>query len=552
MQLQRPSRKALGAFYTPPAVSRFLAAWGIDSPDKRVLEPSCGEASFLLAAATRISELKGNKTLFDLSSESSGALVGVEIEPEASEQAQRILRESNAQAKIITGNFFDQPPTGDYDVVLGNPPFVRYQGFAGDAREKGLRAALRAGVNLNGLSSSWAPFLIHATDFLKPDGKLGMVLPAELLTVQYAAPVRSFLLKRFAHLQIVLFERLLFEGAQEDVVLLMGEGAGGCDHLEVVQVHDADALPPTGSIRVEAKSLDADKWSATLVSPEIWDTFQTVAEGPRCEAFSKWGDVYLGSVTGNNKFFCLSDEDVAEHGLTDRYLLPISPPGSKHLKELVFGLPYWKSLGHDGKCVWLFYPPDGNLSTAAERYIKHGESLGVHKGFKCRNRKPWWRVPLVDIPDLFLTYMAYDRPRLVTNSSDVHHLNSLYGVRLHQGRKQLGREALPIASLNTVTLLGAEFHGRSYGGGMLKLEPRESERIPMPSLTRLKDCRVELKQVRPLVANAVGAGNLAKAVELVDRIIWTEDHLPVRALAALTEARAMMFARRTERGKNRV
>ena len=47
--------------------------------------------------------------------------------------------------------------------MIGNPPFVRYQAFAGAARAKGIAAALAQGVRLTALTSSWAPFVVHAT-----------------------------------------------------------------------------------------------------------------------------------------------------------------------------------------------------------------------------------------------------------------------------------------------------------------------------------------------------------------------------------------------------
>ena len=50
-------RKARGAFFTPPLIAEFLGRWAIRSADTRVLDPTCGEAVFLLAAAERLKAL---------------------------------------------------------------------------------------------------------------------------------------------------------------------------------------------------------------------------------------------------------------------------------------------------------------------------------------------------------------------------------------------------------------------------------------------------------------------------------------------------------------
>jgi adenine-specific DNA-methyltransferase len=47
-------RKARGAFFTPPAIANFLAAWAVrDDPSAQVLDPSCGESVFLLAVESQ-------------------------------------------------------------------------------------------------------------------------------------------------------------------------------------------------------------------------------------------------------------------------------------------------------------------------------------------------------------------------------------------------------------------------------------------------------------------------------------------------------------------
>ena len=50
-------RKLRGAFFTPDAVTRFITDWAIRKVDDRVLEPSAGDAAFLVEAVRRLREL---------------------------------------------------------------------------------------------------------------------------------------------------------------------------------------------------------------------------------------------------------------------------------------------------------------------------------------------------------------------------------------------------------------------------------------------------------------------------------------------------------------
>src|SRR5947208_559009 len=52
------ARKARGAFFTPPAIAQFLTDWAIaKNPDARILDPTCGDGVFLLAAGERLRAL---------------------------------------------------------------------------------------------------------------------------------------------------------------------------------------------------------------------------------------------------------------------------------------------------------------------------------------------------------------------------------------------------------------------------------------------------------------------------------------------------------------
>lgn len=532
-------RKARGAFFTPPEIARYLCEWAVRSPADTVFEPSCGEASFLMAAGERLRSI-GASPLFW-----SEQLHGVEIFNTSAQNAVTLLQGAGFDARVAVGDFFEHDTPHGYDAIVGNPPFIRYQNFTGAARSRSLEAALAQGVRLSGLASSWAAFVVKAALHLAPNGRLALVLPAELLSVNYAQEVRRFLLRRFGRVRLIMFEDRVFPGVLEEVVLLLADGTGGASCLEVHQTKDVRSLASVEVTEWIQHTPSGDKWTPALVAEEAFATYQGMVT-ERFERLRDWGRPYLGAVTGNNNFFSLTRADASAHGLTGADLVRISPPGARHLRGLAFSDGVWTQLAGEGARCFLFSPGD-NPSTAASRYIEAGQAAGVSSAYKCRMRSPWWQVPLVDSPDLFLTYMNHDRPRLVTNAARAHILNSVYGIRLVDGRRGVGCDLLPIASLNSITLLGTEVVGRAYGGGLLKMEPREADNLPLPSLSRVKAAEQQLRHARPQLASALRRGDVAAAVEAVDRIILAD--VPENDLKALRLAREMLFQRRRARGK---
>jgi adenine-specific DNA-methyltransferase len=542
-------RKARGAFFTPEPVARYVTEWAVRSADDRVMEPSCGEASFLLAATVRLRSLGEHAGTHR---NVTPRVDGVEIHEASAAEAVTQLRAAGAAPQITTADFFSLEPTGTYDAVIGNPPYVRYQDFAGESRTRSREAALRAGVSLTALASSWAAFTVHSALFLRRGGRLGLVLPAELLSVNYAAEVRRFLLERFAHVDLVLFNERVFPGVLEEVVLLLADGYrdGPAGHASIYQVNNAEDLASVSAGHVWTPDRPGDKWTLSMLSATALQAYSDLSGAEEFTTLEAWGDTTLGMVTGNNKYFALSPARARELGMRPNDMIKLSPPGSRHLRGLSLTGESLRELGDSGSATWLFRPGQ-KPSVAALGYIKAGEIAGVHEAYKCRVRKPWWRVPLVKPADLFLTYMNADTPRITTNRAGVHHLNSVHGVYLKAEYAELGRELLPLAALNSLTLLGAETVGRAYGGGMLKIEPREADRLPLPTPASVEHNAVQLRALRRTVGDLLRSGDLLGAVRLVDQVLLVDGHGVERATVdLLAQARATLAARRVSRGMN--
>lgn len=541
------SRKARGAFFTPPAIADYLAAWAVaDNPEARVLDPTCGEAVFLLAAGRRL------KSLGRSQSELDDHLFGVDLHEESLDHAYRLLNEDGLDARLTAQDFFSLPspeelgcPLPQMDAVIGNPPFIRYQLHNGEARQLSKRAALAQGVRLSGLASSWAALVVHASAFLKPEGRLAMVLPAELLTVNYAEPIRRWLRRRFAAVHLVMFETLQFEDALEKVVLVVAQGTGGCDafalwHLDSAEdlktVHGFDSLPVTPA--------DEGKWSDLLLPINQRQLFRRITD----ESFSPlsiFGSPELGTVTGANSFFALSESTRREYGLGEHLLVPISPPGTRHLKGTSFTKGEWDRLREADERVWLLHPEPSARSKGLMRYVEVGEKAGIHEAYKCSIRDPWWRPPVVSPPDLFFTYMSHRFPRLIVNAAKTSFVNSMHGLRLRRDIPKWTRSALPFLALNSVTMLGAEVFGRSYGGGILKMEPKEAANLPVPSLPILEEAWERLKPERSALDRQLRQGRWTIVLAKIDDVLLRQTlGLSGTEVSQLHEAARTMRERR--------
>lgn len=549
------ARKARGAFFTPPAIADYLASWAVDEdPDARILDPTCGESVFLRAAARELEAAGADRQCL------SKRIFGVDTDSESVVRSKKALSDDGYPATLMVKDFFQIPapnqfgcPLPEMDAIIGNPPYIRYQEHAGVVRKRSRAAALAQGVRLSGLASSWAALLVHACSFLKRDGRLAMVLPGELLTVGYAEPVRKWLRQRFAAVHLVMFERLQFEDASERVLLVIARGSGGCNAFSLLPVEDAadlQSLRLFGPAHFSVAPAEAGKWSDLLLSTEQRQIFKRVSD-EHCVGLGSYGSIELGSVTGANSFFAISETTRRDFGLMEKQLVRISPPGTKHLKGLSFTNRDWSELRDRGEAVWLLRPSAGDRTKSLRNYLARGEADRVPDAYKCRIREPWWRPPAVAPPDLFFTYMSHRYPRLIRNTARVSFLNSMHGLRLRSQAPREAASALPLLCLNSVTMLGAEIFGRSYGGGVLKMEPREAAELPVPDSKALKTAAGALKKDRVSLEGLLRSGKWAPVVKRVDEVLLrgafdlseSETH-SVRAAASALRDRRMGHGRR--------
>jgi hypothetical protein len=140
--------------------------------------------------------------------------------------------------------------------------------------------------------------------------------------------------------------------------------------------------------------------------------------------------------------------------------------------------------------------------------------------------------------------------RMVANKASLNILNSHYGFSFVKGRKTLGSQLLPIAGLNSLSLLGAELEGRAFGGGLLKLEPRDVEKILVPSHRTIADAAEHLMNASPRIAAPLRKGDLDAVIQIVDEVLLQRIlKFTPSDLKEIRNVRKALFARRLARNR---
>ncbi len=474
--------KMRGGYYTPPLITKYITRWAISNGTETVLEPSCGAGNFIYAISQRMDELGIS------AKEKSNKILGIELYDGEAEKARAY------GATIETSDFFGYYKDNirgkkTFDVVLGNPPFIRYQNFEEKYRNLAFELSEEIGIKLNRLTNIWIPFLILSTECLKENGKLGMVIPAELFQVDYAAVTRKYLTEKFEHLTIITFKKLLFEGTQEEVVILLGEKKSNKKGIEVVELEDASELisKKIDLDATETKELDhsTEKWVKYYLSTEELNLLRRLENDERLCLTTDLFETNVGVVSGQNKFFVMDKKSVEERDLQSK-VQPIVGR-AEQLSGITFSDKDFEEVSNAGKKVYLFTPDNvdfAELSEAEKKYIQLGEKEEYHKGYKCRIRNRWYIVPQSWKPNAFMLRQINRVPKIVVNYTSSTNTDTLHKIRFLDG---VNGNHVAAAFINSFTFAQCEITGRSYGGGVMTFEPGEVRklRIPMTNAEKL-------------------------------------------------------------------
>jgi adenine-specific DNA-methyltransferase len=449
-------------------------------------------------------------------------LYGVEVDPLG---AQRV-RESGLKLKARQLRQADllsldvERLGGGFDAILGNPPYIRHHLLSEELVMRGRASAKRLGIDLNGRSDAWAYFCAHLVTFLDAGGRLALVLPGSVLHADYARPLLNALAADKGEVQLIRISERLFPGVQERTVLLLIDRVKPSGERVIYRrIANLDGLKRAllrESPRRSLKPMDVDRerqdsrlpWRLTAAEAAVREKICAAGGVSRLGELAK---IRIGVVTGANDFFIRSEPDVQALGKAVRSV-PIVSRGAW------LRVPRWSSeaqikVAEQRSRLVLFPVDEDGLSEVARKEIEHGKQEQIDRRSHCAKRSPWYSISDTLVPELFLPYMGSQPCWLVTNDAQATCSNTVHRVWLLPDTK-LSAESIAAASWTTLYRLSAELQGRSYGGGVLKLEPGGATKLLLPALM--------VPGLLDEIEKAFRAGGRDAAQRIADKRLLTE------------------------------
>jgi methylase of polypeptide subunit release factors len=454
-------RRHNGATYTPPPIVDAMISWAasVDAAPERIVDPGIGSGRFMSAAAERFPNAE---------------LVGIDIDPLA-----LLMARANAcvqgYANRLRLEFSDYravelAPCQGRTLYIGNPPYVRHHNiserwktwFAATAHRFGFKASKLAGLHIH--------FFLRTREIAKHGDYGAFITAAEWLDVNYGSTLRSMLADGLGGSAVHIIDPKAqpFADAFTTGAVTCFQVGNRPTHFAVRAVHDLDDLAPLG----QGRAVD---WEEMAKAPR-WSAF-TRKQNNIPAGFIELGElfrVHRGQVTGANKAWIVGPE---ARDVPHRYKRPTITKGRELLAirtELVTSVNLKKVV--DLPIAFDELEPEERK--AVRKFLVWAKSVGAEESYVAQHRRSWWAIELRAPAPVLCTYMARQAPAFVLNSARARHLNIAHGLYPRSLLDERTLAAILIWLRRHVGTSG----GRVYAGGLVKFEPKELERIPIPAL----------------------------------------------------------------------
>ncbi|MDT8390005.1 MAG: XamI family restriction endonuclease [Lentisphaeria bacterium] len=493
-------RNRMGQFSTPfrLACEMLLDAKSMIEPGNSIsfLEPALGSGVFFSAL-----DALEEKSAIKLAT-------GVEVDAEYAAVASKFWGAPPFEVRVC--DFLDfaisEKNSESYNLLTTNPPYVRHHHLASSTKLN-LQRHIRKTLDLSpsGLSGLYVYFILLSHQVLGDNAVASWLIPSEFLAVNYGKVLRQYLLTKVSLVRIHQFSPV---DVQFDDALV-----SSCIVTYVKRIPEKShrfEFSSGGSLHRPEQRQSA---SISQLSPEQKWSFCKKAAGT-VNAYKKNGvrigdlfGVKRGIATGANDFFIIDQKTIRRYDIPEQFLRPILPSPRYVNKQVITAKPNGLPDIENAKFLLDCRLPPEQIKTDYKglwEYLQKGEDDGVATAYICAHRKYWYLQEYRPPPMFFATYMSRSRSgeknpfRFFLNFSNAIATNVflfLYPkpalLAAIDSKTERMREMLDLfSSLSREYIVEG---GRTYGGGLHKLEPRELANLYFPHKPEWMNVRKQLE-----------------------------------------------------------
>lgn len=460
--------KETGSYYTPDELVRFMVRYleKREQDFSRVLEPSAGDGRFLSALLPVSKEVKA-----------------IEIFDEKVKHIQTRYQSKNLT--VMKRDFLEYAMDSEekYSLIIGNPPYISPKMMKKEDIELAREICAREALQKSVMQNMWLAFVVGASRLLDRAGSIFFVLPMEFLQVQYAEKLRVHLEKKFNTIHIISFQKRIFPDIEQEICLVYLTNKKERTPYILYEIYpDAVSQKPAFSNTIK-KNKPLKKWSNAILQDGDILLLKKISE--KYNKISEMGESAPGIVTGGNKYFILTEDQVKKYQCAG-YTLPILQKSS-YIREntIVIDRDTMEGIRKKKRPMFLLdlsKVEEEKLPRKLREYLEQikEEKVGdvrLIERYKCANRTPWYGVPIVHKGDVVFFKRYHIVPRVYINRADIHTTDAGYHIRL---KKEWEKDSFVFCFYNSLTLAQCEFQGRYYGGGVSELIPTEFKELPVP------------------------------------------------------------------------
>ena len=425
------SNAELGQVFTRRILADYMVSLFTLKPKSVVLDPCFGGGVFLDSI---------------LESTDYSAL-GYEIDKELYETYKTNSREDLA---LHHADFLLSFVNAKYDGIIMNPPYIRHEKID-DMENYGItkRKLLNKPIfsKLPKTANLYMYFVVKAIDILKANGELIVIFPESWLNSKGGATFRNYISTHCSvDKRIHVSGRAFEKDALVDVIILKlikNASMADCEPLYV-------NIEETNISNREMESFHQD---ATNKVP-----------------FSDYAVIRRGLSTGGNEIFVNPKLNSEHSHLTDIISSPKSVCGYSTVKAKTDKL--------------LVVNIDANIGEELDLYLQNWENTIRKTGkpktlaTKIKNGESWYLISKIDCRGIIFGYMIRQDMRFILNESDFTVRDNFYIISPNIDSYTM------LALLNNYYVYTQlESNGRTYGGGMLKLQKYDVESLMLTDLS---------------------------------------------------------------------